>query len=341
MLESPRFFSVPKAWSRPLLMIVALSSAFSSVSCSCEESGPQLPDAELQDPVTGLTPAEAKEVLVTVGERKITLGDYAATLMRMDEYQRLRYQTEESQKELLDEIIEVELLAQEAKRRGLDKDPQVQLHFQQALRDELFRQLENKLPALEEFSEREVREYYESHRAEFKEPERRRLQVIRVAKAKVAEEVLEALGDDPSGEKWGAVARKYSLERKNLGKDEATELAGDMGFVSAPGEKRGTNEMVPDALRPAVFDLDEVGDLGSGALEAEGFFYIYRLAGISPARDRSVKEAERGIRVELRRQKFLQAEEKLEAELRKKYPVVIDEERIRAFQAPQETSPSP
>lgn len=296
--------------------------------CSCEDES----EAEQRDPVTGLTAAEANEVLVKVGDRSITLGDYVATLLRMDEFERLRYQTEESQKKLLDEMIQVELLAQEARRRGIDDQPDVVLEIQQALRDELLHQLEMSLPPLEEISEREVREYYEAHRSEFKEPERRRVLMIRVGTAERAETLLaEAKG--ASGQKWGELAAEYSLDRHNLGEDGARELAGDVGFVSAPGQERGANDAVPDPVRKAIFELEKVGDVLPRALQEGSFHYVIRLGGISPARDRSVTEADRPIRVELRRRKFVEAEKKLEADLREKYPVTIDAQAIQNHQA--------
>jgi hypothetical protein len=288
--------------------------------------------AEDRDPVTGLTPAEAKEVLVTVGERDITLGDYVATLLRMDRFERLRYQTEDRQKKLLNEMIEVELLAQEAVRRGLDQGPEVKLQMQQALRDELLRALEASLPGPEEINEREVREYYEAHRSEFKEPERRRAMLIRVGSLELAKKVTEE-AEGASGEEWGELAREYSLDFDSATQQRfKDDFAGDVGFVSAPGNKRGENKAVPDGGREEIFKLEKVGDVVPEPVKEEEFFYVVRMGGISPARDRTVAEADRAIRLELRRQKFLAAEKKLEADLRKKYPVKIDKKAIDSFQ---------
>ena len=315
--------STPAFFCR-LLMIVALGSTF-----GCDEKKAQLPDVEQRDPRTGLTPAEADEVLVKVGDRAITLGEYAETLLRMDRYERLRYQSEERQKELLDEMIEVELLAQEARRRGLDQKPEVQLRIREALRDEILADLERSMPALESFSEREVKEYYDAHREEFKEPLRRRVQVIEVGSKALAERVLAELGvrdaQSKSGEQWAKLAKKYSIARDSSGPTQPLELLGDLGFVSAPGTLRGENPNVPPEVREAVFQLDSWGDIFPQPVKSEQRYFVLRLAGISPARDRSMKDAERTIRIELRRQKFLAAEERYEQELRKKYPVVISQ----------------
>jgi parvulin-like peptidyl-prolyl isomerase len=202
------------------------------------------------------------------------------------------------------------------------------------------RELEASLPPLEEISEREVREYYDAHRSEFKEPERRRVLMIRVGSAERAQTVLEQ-AKGVSGQKWGKLADEYALDRHNLGEEGAPELAGDVGFVSAPKEKRGENDAVPDAVRQAIFELDKVGDVAPSAVEEGSFFYVVRLGGISPARDRSVTEADRAIRVELRRRKFIEAEKKLEADLRKKYPVAIDEQAIQSYRGKAPTKNSP
>ena len=241
---------------------------------------------------------------------------------------------------LLEEMIQVELLAQEAKRRGLDKDPKVQLRMQQAMRDELLRRLEAELPAVDEISEREVREYYDAHRTEFQEPERRRVLLIQLGSEEKGKEVLER-AQGASGQKWGELAKKYSLENTSAKEIESSEFAGDAGFVSAPGQTRGENASVPDAVREAIFEVKSVGDVVPRLLAEEKFFYIARLGGISPARDRTAREADRTIRIELRRQKFLEAEKKLEADLRKKYPVKIDRERIKNSQplAPGDVAP--
>lgn len=327
------------AWVKAPLLAGFLAAVLSG--CSCEDPA-SVSASDARDPVTGLTQTEAGEVLVTVGKRAITLGDFVATLVRMDRFERLRYQSEAGQKKLLDEMIEVELLAQEAERRGLDKDPKVELRLQQALRDELLRTVEARLPAAEEISEREVREYYEAHRAEFKEPERRRVLLIKVGSESLAKEVLEkalkeggggASGAGPSGKVWAELARKYSLENAEARKGDPEEFAGDVGFVSAPKEERGRNDSVPDEARAGVFEIQKIGGVLPRLIAEGKFFYVVRLGGISPARDRTVQEADRAIRVEIRRQKFLEAEKKLEADLRKKYPVKIDEAAIEKFTA--------
>src|SRR5690242_5717490 len=89
--------------------------------CGCDEGKPQPSAGSVSaGPIEpNKVPAElAARVLAQVGGRTITLGDYAAALERMDQFERLRYQTPERRKQLLDELINAELLAREAEKRG-------------------------------------------------------------------------------------------------------------------------------------------------------------------------------------------------------------------------------
>lgn len=306
---------------------------------ACDGNKPSTEETEKRSPRTGLTETEAKEVLAEVGDRKITLGDYAETLLRMGQFERARYQSPERQKELLEEMIDLELLAQEARRRGLDRKPENELRLVQALRDERLEELRRSLPPEASLPMAEVQQYYESHLAEFEEPERRRALVIVTAGKKAAEEACQK-AQDASGTVWGELARNYSLDRRGLEANDALEWAGDLGFVSAPAEKRGDNAEVPAKVREELFRLAKVGGVSAAPVEVGGKYYVVRWGGTSPARKRSLKDAERTIRVELQRQKFLAAERALEGELRKKYPILIDEKALAAALAEIEKTPN-
>ena len=263
-------------------------------------------------------------MLARVGDRAITLGQYAASLARMDRFERLRYQSEERQMELLDEMIRVEILAQEARKRGLAEDPEVQLRTMQALRDELLMDIKRGLPKPEQLSEREVRDYYASHKSELTEPKRHRVLVIIVGSPELSKQVAKD-AQGATGQRWAELAKRYSLERRGLEADSAPELAGDLGFVSAPGEARGENAEVLPEVRSAVFRLSEVGQVLPEPVLAGGKYYVVRLGGISAARDRSLTDADGTIRAELLRQRYLSEERALLARLAEQYPVTIDE----------------
>src|SRR6185436_11343208 len=120
-------------------------------------------------PALGLSGEQASRVLAKVGDRTITVGDFARTLERMDQYDRFRYQSKERRRELLSEMVDVELLAAEARRRGLDKAPEAQEGIRQLLRDAVLAEARRGAPAPAEISPDEIRRYYDSHQEKFTE----------------------------------------------------------------------------------------------------------------------------------------------------------------------------
>jgi peptidyl-prolyl cis-trans isomerase C len=281
----------------------------------------------------GKLPPELKSrVLAKVGDKEITLGDYAATLERMDQFERLRYQSADRRRDLLDEIIKVELLAAEARRRGLHEEPEVKERLRLVLRDEVLREARSKLPTPAEIPESEVRKYYEEHRDDFRDPERRRVSHIVMKSEADAKKVLEqARGASPK--QWGELVKKHSLEAAAAG-NAPLELAGDLGIVGAPGTSRGDNPRVPEPVRKAVFQIDSIGGVHSELVVVDGKLHIVRMTGKTEARDRALAEAERTIRVALLHERLDQVEKKLEAELRKKYEVKVDEAALKKVDVP-------
>ncbi|MEZ4231752.1 MAG: peptidylprolyl isomerase [Polyangiaceae bacterium] len=292
-----------------------------------------------------LPPELAAKVLAKVGDREITLGEYAATLERMDQFERLRYQSPDRRKQLLDEMIQVELLAQEAERRGLDKRPETQERIRIILRNEVLKKLRRDVPGPESVTEADARRYYEKHRDDFREPERRRVAVI-VSSDEAKAKALLAQATKATPMQWGKLVMENSLEKPpNPSPTAPLELAGDLGIVSAPGVERGANQRVPPAVRAAVFKISKIGEVHDAVVEDDGKFYIVRMIGKTDARDRPFKEAERSIRVSLVQEHIRAAEQKLEKELREKYPVKIDDQALEKVrlpdQQPKDAAPTP
>jgi peptidyl-prolyl cis-trans isomerase C len=310
---------------RPLLLGLVLGAA---VAASCQrrsgkvETKPGEVSTLKPRANPSLSPEQSAQVLARVGGRPITVGDYAAALERMDRFERLRYQSPERRKQLLDEIIAVELLADEAKRQGLDREMDTQLRLDQALRDEVLRDLRARAPTPEAIPDREVRDYYDGHREEFSEPERRRIAEIAVAREDEARRLLEA-ARKASAQEWGQLVRKYSIGRK----DSAVplELEGDLGIVSAPGQGSSSEPTVPQAVVQAAFAIEKVGDVHGEPVRVQNQFHIIRLTNRVAARQRTFAEAERSIRVKLVQARVEASQQQLIDELRKKIPDSVNE----------------
>jgi parvulin-like peptidyl-prolyl isomerase len=313
----------------PLIFVTLVSA------CRQKHETSPAPSESASAPPGLLTPELAKQVLAKVGDREITLGEYAETLERMDPFERLRYQSADRRKQLLNEIIQVELLAEEAKRRGLDKLPETRERLRQMLKDELLRDLRRTTPAPNDIPDAEVHAYFDAHHDEFREPERRRVAHVVVASEAKAKSVLQtALG--ASAAEWGRLVSEVSVEQppKTAGPAPA-ELAGDLGIVGPPGHPRGANPRVPEALRAAVFQIDKLGGVLDHVVADGGKFHIVRMTGRTEARDRSFQDAERTIRVAIVQDRIRAREEQLEQELRQRYPVTIDDQALAEAKVPE------
>jgi parvulin-like peptidyl-prolyl isomerase len=209
------------------------------------------------------------------------------------------------------------------------------------LRDELLAQVRASAPAPGDISEADARRYYEEHRDDFREPERRRVAHIALGSETDAKAVLEkALEATPV--EWGKLVSEKSRDPKGEPDPGVPpELAGDLGIVGPPGHPRGQNPNVPEPLRAAVFEIDKVGGVLPRPIAAGGSFHVIRMTGKTDARDRSFADAERSIRVALVQERIRVREAELEAELKKKYPVTIDEAQLAKIPLPAPSAKAP
>lgn len=279
----------------------------------------------------GLAPDLAAKTLAKVGDRTITLGEYATVLSRMDRFERLRYQTVDRRKQLLDEMINVELLAAEADRRGLSDRPETKELVRQILRDAVLQEIREKGPSLEDIPPGDVRAYYDAHRGDFQEPERRRVSHIAVRDRATADRVL-SLARGTNAKAWGELVQKYSVDKPPA--EAPPELAGDLGLVAAPSFGKSDNSRVPEPVRAGLFEIAEPGGVLDRVVEDGKTFHVVRLTGTSAARDRTFEEAERTIRVKLLEERLRASEAELEKNLRERYPVQIDEAALAKVTVP-------
>jgi DNA-directed RNA polymerase subunit F len=273
-----------------------------------------------------VTPEQAAKVLAKVGERTITLGDFVAAIEHMDQFDRLRYQSPERRRELLAEMINLQLLADEAEAKGYDKDPQTQQEIRGILRDAMLAEAHKGAPTPNEISEADARAYYDQNRSIFRDPERRRISVIVLLDEAAATAALDAARHAAGAAQWGEIVRAKSVDpaaKANV----PVDLAGDVGLVSPPEDTQAEpNAKVPPEVRAAVFQIAKIGDVYDKLVKASDHkFYIVRMTQKTEAHERTFAEAERSIRVKLVQAKTREKEEALLAQLKSDFPVQIDD----------------
>jgi peptidyl-prolyl cis-trans isomerase C len=308
--------------------IALFAAAALGLGCKGPPAPPTQADGGIAASSDGLSPEQSAQVLARVGDRTITLGDYVAALRHMDQFDRLRYQAPERRKELLGEMIDVMLLADEARAQGYDKEPMAEQEIREILRDAYLEQAREGAPAPADIPADEVRAYYDAHKADFHDPERRRLSAVVLSSQAAATAVLEAAKTTTAGQ-WGDLVRAKSIDPQARA-GGPVDLAGDLGFVSPPGDDRGGNARIPDEVRAGGFEVAAAGGVLPHVVASGGKFYVVRFTSKADPHDRSFSDAERSIRVKLAQQKLHARQEELVDELRKRYPVKVDEAALAA-----------
>jgi foldase protein PrsA len=152
--------------------------------------------------------------------------------------------------------------------------------------DILFRvrleQLSNKLrekvvKGKDKVDDKQIEEYYNKNKKRFAQPERRDLRIVLTKTAAKAEEAKAALED---GDKWKAVAKKYSI-------DQASKNQGGSLLAVAKGQQE-------PSLDKAVFAAKK-GDL-EGPVKTQFGHYVFQVQKITPASQQTLEQAKATIR---------------------------------------------
>jgi peptidyl-prolyl cis-trans isomerase C len=305
---------------------VAIATAGLTAAACDEKSKPEAtapaaqeataPGADKSNLKYGLTPEQAAQVLVEVGDTKITLGEFAERLGSQSPYLRARYNSPERRREFLENMVRFELLAAEAERRGFTKSDDVERVRRQVMVQQMMSDMFDKGGLkLTDITDDQVKSYYEEHLSEFDKPAQVRASHILFKDKTAAENALKELKQQPTDMD---LFRKLAEQRSQ---DAATKAsAGDLRFFSEVPDAKGETDDPerPAAVRKAAFSLANVGDLYPEVVESERGFHIVKLTGRREALKRTLEDARRMIQNKLWRSKREEAIEKFVADLRAK-----------------------
>lgn len=232
---------------------------------------------------------DSKEVLIKVNERVITAGEYRDALKRLVPVDQDQSTDElmELKKELVNEMVEEELLLEEAQKLGAGvTDTELASEVEQLKKeygDESFKsvieerygsfkgweeRIRRKLlvkRAIEKLtasvsvkvSNREAEAWYREHKEEFSKPEQARARMIVVASEEEAAKIRQGL----KPENFSSVAKEVSLSPESRD-------GGDLGYFS-----RGD---MPGEFEEAVFSLKRPGEI-SPVVKTPYGFHIFLL----------------------------------------------------------------
>ena len=281
----------------------------------------------------GLDPETAATVAASVGESAITLGDVARYVTAQPRHLRARFATLEQRQELLRHMVDMEVLAVEAKRRGLDQDPVVQHALKDALARTLLETAVDTTVSMTEISEEAVQAHYQEHGSRYSRPEVRRAAMIltydKADMAAIDAAIRRAVGEEPGQARqiFGDFAAEKTAHK------ESKHLKGDLGWFDAGGLNEERQRRVDDETAGAVFALTAVNQISAPFQLASGWAMV-QLTNLRPAAARALDDVRAEIRDELLRQRKAAERERFITELRARARVEIDESELAKLKLP-------
>jgi parvulin-like peptidyl-prolyl isomerase len=235
----------------------------------------------------------------------------------------------------LDEIIQEEVLFQEALRLKLDRDPEVRRRYRTLLNQKLMDEQINRKEWTREVTEAELQSYYNQHAAEFNRPAQVRVADIfiglpegataaqKTELQKKAEGVLaEALSLKEQRAGFGRLVRQYPTPHKLYGK-------GATGFFDVAGQPLGIDKQ----LAEAAFGLERVGSLVERTIATPEGFHIIMLVGKRPALNRPLEAVKNQITRRIQRDSVEAARSEFVSSLKDKADIKIDQQAVSSLQA--------
>ena len=226
-------------------------------------------------------------------------------------------------KDFLDKIINMEVLAAEAQKRGFSSDPEVASVRKNQLASLMHRKIADETPEVAPTDEA-MRKYYDAHVDSYNKPEKVRARHILIAdKAKAEKLLADMLAKTPSQYEFRRTAQEQS-------EDAATKSrGGDLTFFSKPGERRGDDPEVPEAVASAAFELKENGEIARKLIKTDKGYHIVMRTGHRDKMSMTFEEAKERLTMLVQREERKNAIEAAIGALEKTYPITLHEENLK------------
>ena len=295
-------------------------SLWLSIICLCCNaacnSTPPRPSGCLEPPSAHGTP------VARVGDVVIT-AEHIEHRLRAQGQSRYQFETVKGLRELIEDEVRFELLAQAAIDRGLARDPDVVDAARRLMvRKLLQRDLD---PAVFEdaIGDETLRTFYERHRDNYLQPEKRRFAHIQLAATEegraIAQNLIEKLRSREDTN-FIAMASQYSVDEtgRTRGADQAFQTRDDI-----------KNEFGV-TFAEQVFSL-EPGTIGPQPVQSVRGWHVLKVVARREALARDFDEVREQIREKLLQGVRSKQFQSYVEEIRQTYPVAIYDDKLRAL----------
>lgn len=249
-------------------------------------------------------------LLAKVNDSVITLEDFnqkskSLTEMTPD----LKIDTFDAKKEFLNELVSQELLYQEAQKEGFAVDKDIKAAIEELRKNLVVRKYLEKQMGSTLVESKEIEDYYNTYKEQFREPEERRVRELVARDESSAKDLLVEL---LRGGDFAALAKMNS-------RATSKDRGGDLGFI-----KRGGHFIRFDEI---AFSLD-VGEV-SNVFKGPDGFYIIKLEDKKGGKLKSLSEVWDELKNGLTILKQRQVYQDLVSKLRSKAKLQIEEGLLR------------
>jgi len=232
-----------------------------------EKAKPAAPKVAVEEKIEGTK-------LAKVNNKVITLEEFEQNIQNLEALsEEIRIDGLEMKKSLLDEMINQELLYQDARSRGIQDRKEIRDLADGYLRGLAVRQLIIDITENITVDAQEIEVFYNQYKDELSEPEQRRVREIVISSEDRARETSIAL---LQGEDFATIAKERSI-------GESSKNAGDIGLILR-GQRGAEYQKYDDV----AFSLDK-GQLSSIFKGPKGY-YIIRVEEINEAKEKALAD---------------------------------------------------
>ncbi len=273
-------------------------------------------------------------VVARIGGGAISAEDFKAVLSNLPGADR-RPMADNEIKKTLDEMIQEEVLLQEALRLKVDASPDIRQRYRKMLVQKLMDEQVNRAQWNRDVTEDEIKDYYDRHAERFSQPARVRIADIFVSvpnDAKIDERealrekasviLAEAIAQKGQRSEFGRLVRQYSSPHPVYGKTAT-------GFF----DKEGKPFRIDGKLAEAAFNLVAVGDVADQIIETPEGFHVIMLIGKRPAVHRHLGAVSGQIRRFVQHESVESARKAYIDGLMAQTAITVDEQAVSRIQA--------
>ena len=280
--------------------------------------GAETPDKESKDDAERVGQTIAK-----VDGEPMTLGYMESILAKQSPIQRKELKSEEKRLELLNKLIDLELLAKEAKSRGYRESTEVASVVNNQLASIMHRQIADSIKE-EEPGEEELKKYYEENIDNYRKPEKVRARHILKKDKQEAKKLLDKIIEEKTSQhEFRRLAQEHS-------DDESTKKrGGDLTFFTKMAERKEGDAEVEPKVGEAAFKIKKNGEVYPKLVESEAGFHIVMRTGHRDKMDLSFEDSKDRLKVLVKRElRKKQIEDAIDA-LKERFKVEIFEENLK------------